>query len=89
MTRPVVLCHGFPEPAYSWHQQIPALADVRVIALDRRGYGGSDAPEPVGAPFRLQPGRGRDLRQVVPAMSRRASLGQAAPRSKLGRGYVL
>ena len=23
---PVVLCHGFPELAYSWRHQIPALA---------------------------------------------------------------
>ncbi len=47
----VVLCHGFPELAYSWRHQIPALAaaGLRVIAPDQRGYGGSDAPEPVEA----------------------------------------
>ncbi|MGH7320186.1 MAG: alpha/beta hydrolase, partial [Candidatus Rokuibacteriota bacterium] len=47
----VVLCHGFPELAYSWRHQIPALAAAgfRVIAPDQRGYGGSDAPEPVEA----------------------------------------
>lgn len=47
----VVLCHGFPELAYSWRHQIPALAAAgfRVIAPDQRGYGGSDAPEPVDA----------------------------------------
>ena len=47
----VVLCHGFPELAYSWRHQIPALADAgfRVIAPDQRGFGGSDAPEPIEA----------------------------------------
>src|SRR2546428_690317 len=47
----VVLCHGFPELAYSWRHQFPALAAAgfRVIAPDQRGYGGSDAPEPIEA----------------------------------------
>lgn len=47
----VVLCHGFPELAYSWRHQVPALAAAgfRVIAPDQRGYGGSDAPDPVEA----------------------------------------
>src|SRR5262249_59321112 len=47
----VVLCHGFPELAYSWRYQIPVLAaaGLRVIAPDQRGYGESDAPEPVEA----------------------------------------
>jgi len=42
----VVLCHGFPELAYSWRRQIPALAGAgfRVIAPDLRGFGGSSAP---------------------------------------------
>lgn len=46
---PVVLCHGFPELAYSWRQQIPALAAAgcRVICPDQRGYGHSDKPEAV------------------------------------------
>jgi pimeloyl-ACP methyl ester carboxylesterase len=44
---PVVLCHGFPELAYSWRHQIPALAAAgyRVIAPDMRGYGRSSAPQ--------------------------------------------
>lgn len=48
---PVVLCHGFPELAYSWRHQLPAVADAgfRAIAADQRGYGGSSAPQPVGA----------------------------------------
>jgi pimeloyl-ACP methyl ester carboxylesterase len=43
---PVVLAHGFPELAYSWRHQIPALAagGCRVIAPDQRGYGGSSRP---------------------------------------------
>jgi pimeloyl-ACP methyl ester carboxylesterase len=43
---PVVFCHGFPELAYSWRAQLPAVADAgfRAIAPDQRGYGGSSAP---------------------------------------------
>jgi pimeloyl-ACP methyl ester carboxylesterase len=46
---PVILLHGFPELAYSWRHQIPALAAAghRVIAPDLRGYGGSDRPSRV------------------------------------------
>ena len=42
----VVLLHGFPELAFSWRHQIPALADAgfRAIAPDQRGYGLTDAP---------------------------------------------
>jgi epoxide hydrolase A/B len=47
----VVLCHGFPELAFSWRHQIPALAEAgyRVIAPDMRGYGRSSAPPAVEA----------------------------------------
>jgi pimeloyl-ACP methyl ester carboxylesterase len=47
----VVLCHGFPELAYSWRHQIPALsgAGYRVVAPDMRGFGGSSAPTEVEA----------------------------------------
>lgn len=43
----VVLLHGFPELAYSWRHQVPALvaAGYRVVAPNQRGYGGSDAPD--------------------------------------------
>lgn len=46
---PVVLAHGFPELAYSWRHQIPALADAgyHVLAPDQRGYGQSDRPEAI------------------------------------------
>jgi pimeloyl-ACP methyl ester carboxylesterase len=48
---PVVLCHGWPELAYSWRHQIRdlAAAGIRVIAPDQRGYGGTDRPEAVDA----------------------------------------
>jgi pimeloyl-ACP methyl ester carboxylesterase len=47
----VVLCHGFPELAYSWRHQLPALAagGFRAIAPDQRGYGGTDRPAEVTA----------------------------------------
>ena len=50
-TPPVVLCHGWPEMAFSWRHQIKALgeAGIRVIAPDQRGYGATDRPEPVEA----------------------------------------
>jgi len=48
---PVMLCHGWPEMAFSWRHQIKALgeAGIRVIAPDQRGYGATDRPEPVEA----------------------------------------
>src|SRR5260370_6372327 len=46
---PVVFCHGFPEMWYSWRHQMKALAEAgfRAIAPDQRGYGETEAPEPV------------------------------------------
>jgi pimeloyl-ACP methyl ester carboxylesterase len=46
---PIVLCHGFPELAYSWRHQIKALADAGrwVIAPDQRGYGLTSRPDAV------------------------------------------
>lgn len=48
---PVVLCHGFPELAYSWRHQLGSLADAgfRAIAPDQRGYGLSSVPESIDA----------------------------------------
>jgi pimeloyl-ACP methyl ester carboxylesterase len=42
----VVLClHGWPQHWYEWRQLMPALADRhRVLALDLRGFGWSQAP---------------------------------------------
>jgi pimeloyl-ACP methyl ester carboxylesterase len=47
----VLLCHGFPELAWSWRAQIPALAAAgyRVVAPDMRGYGATDKPAAVEA----------------------------------------
>ena len=47
----VLMLHGFPESWYSWRHQIPALAEAgyHAIAPDVRGYGQSDAPEPIEA----------------------------------------
>lgn len=47
----VVFCHGFPELAYSWRHQLPAVASAgfRAIAADQRGYGASTAPDPIDA----------------------------------------
>ncbi|MCL4115664.1 UNVERIFIED_CONTAM: hypothetical protein GTU68_004795 [Idotea baltica] len=44
--RPIVLCHGFPEHAFSWRYQIPALiaAGYHVIIPNQRGYGNSSRP---------------------------------------------
>ena len=43
---PVILLHGFPELAFSWRYQLPALAAAgfRAIAPDQRGYGRTDVP---------------------------------------------
>jgi pimeloyl-ACP methyl ester carboxylesterase len=47
--RPVVLCHGWPEHAFSWRHQIEPLAGAgyHVIAPNQRGYGYSDRPAEV------------------------------------------
>jgi len=48
---PIVLCHGWPEHAYSWRHQIPALAEAgyHVIVPNQRGYGNSSRPAEVTA----------------------------------------
>lgn len=42
----VVFLHGFPELAFSWRHQLPALAAAgfRAIAPDQRGYGRTTVP---------------------------------------------
>ncbi len=48
---PIVLCHGWPEHAFSWRYQVPALAAAgyHVIVPNQRGYGNSTCPEEVTA----------------------------------------
>ncbi|WP_131806480.1 alpha/beta fold hydrolase, partial [Mycobacteroides abscessus] len=44
-SRPLVLLlHGFGSFWWSWRHQLGALPDARVVAVDLRGYGGSDKP---------------------------------------------
>jgi pimeloyl-ACP methyl ester carboxylesterase len=44
----VVLIHGFPDFWYTWHEQMPALAEhFHVVAIDQRGYNLSDKPDKV------------------------------------------
>ena len=46
---PIVLCHGWPEHAFSWRHQISALvaAGYHVIVPNQRGYGNSSRPSKV------------------------------------------
>jgi len=46
---PVILCHGFPELAFSWRHQLKAFAEAGrwVVAPDQRGYGLTSRPETV------------------------------------------
>lgn len=48
---PIILCHGWPEHAYSWRYQMPALAAAgfHVIVPNQRGYGNSSCPSEVAA----------------------------------------
>jgi pimeloyl-ACP methyl ester carboxylesterase len=43
---PVILIHGYPLSGRAWDKQVPVLLDAghRVIAYDRRGFGGSSQP---------------------------------------------
>jgi pimeloyl-ACP methyl ester carboxylesterase len=40
----VVLLHGFGSFWWSWRHQLRALSGARLVAVDLRGYGGSDKP---------------------------------------------
>ena len=48
---PIVLCHGWPEHAFTWRHQMPALAAAgyHVIVPNQRGYGNSSCPVDVSA----------------------------------------
>lgn len=47
--KPIVLCHGWPEHAFSWRYQVPALVEAgyHVIVPNQRGYGNSSHPTEV------------------------------------------
>jgi pimeloyl-ACP methyl ester carboxylesterase len=44
--KPIFLCHGWPEHAFSWRHQMPVLAAAgyHVIVPNQRGYGNSSRP---------------------------------------------
>jgi pimeloyl-ACP methyl ester carboxylesterase len=45
---PIILQHGWPEFWYTWHKNIPVLAEnFDIIAPDLRGFGDSDKPSGV------------------------------------------
>jgi pimeloyl-ACP methyl ester carboxylesterase len=70
----VVLAHGFPELAYSWRHQVPALAGAgyRVIIPDMRGYGLSSQPADAEAYDALTVGR--DLIGILDALGEREAV---------------
>ncbi|MEI5993732.1 alpha/beta fold hydrolase [Candidatus Enterococcus mansonii] len=47
--RPIVLCHGWPEHAFSWRHQVTPLVEAgyHVIIPNQRGYGESSCPKEV------------------------------------------
>ena len=49
--KPIVLSHGWPEHAFSWRHQVPALVEAgyHVIVPNQRGYGESSKPDDVEA----------------------------------------
>ena len=51
----VLMLHGFPEFWWAWRHQLPALADAgyRAVAMDLRGYAGSDKTPHGYDPFTL------------------------------------
>lgn len=68
----VLLLHGFPEFWWSWRHQLPALAGsgLRAVAMDLRGYGGSDKPPRGYDPVTLA----SDVAGVVKALGERRAV---------------
>ena len=68
----VLLLHGFPEFWWCWRAQLPALAAAgyRAVAMDLRGYGGSDKT-PNGYDPRTLAG---DVSGVVKALGERSAV---------------
>jgi pimeloyl-ACP methyl ester carboxylesterase len=68
----VLLLHGFPAFWWSWREQLPALAEAgyRAVAMDLRGYGGSDKTPDGYDPFTLA----QDVSGVVKALGERQAV---------------
>lgn len=68
----VVLLHGFPEFWWTWRAQLPTLAAAgyRAVAMDLRGYGGSDKTPRGYDPVTLA----RDVAGVVKALGGRSAV---------------
>jgi pimeloyl-ACP methyl ester carboxylesterase len=68
----VLLLHGFPEFWWAWRTQLPALAAAgyRAVAMDLRGYGGSDKTPRGYDPMTLA----RDVSGVVKALGERSAV---------------
>jgi pimeloyl-ACP methyl ester carboxylesterase len=64
----VLLVHGFPTYWYTWRRLLPALADAgyRAIAMDLRGYGGTDHTPRGYDPFSLA----LDIKAVIRSVGR-------------------
>jgi pimeloyl-ACP methyl ester carboxylesterase len=68
----VLLLHGFPEFWWTWRHQLPVLAAAgyRAVAMDLRGYGGSDKTPRGYDPYTLA----ADITGVVRALGRRSAV---------------
>ncbi len=68
----MLLLHGFPELWWAWRAQLPALAAAgyRAVAMDLRGYGGSDKTPNGYDPVTLA----QDVSGVVKALGARTAV---------------
>lgn len=68
----VLLLHGFPQFWWAWRAQLPALAAAgyRAVAMDLRGYGGSDKTPNGYDPLTLA----QDVSGVVKALGERSAV---------------
>jgi pimeloyl-ACP methyl ester carboxylesterase len=68
----VLLLHGFPEFWWAWRHQLPLLAQAgyRGVAVDLRGYGGSDKPPRGYDPFTLS----ADVTALIRALGEREAV---------------
>jgi pimeloyl-ACP methyl ester carboxylesterase len=68
----VLLLHGFPEFWWTWRHQLPALAQAGywAVAMDLRGYGGSDKTPRGYDPYTLS----ADVTGVIRALGRRSAV---------------